>query len=810
MLDLPTRDIEALSNGFTLVDIGRSDAGNSMLIGDMFNMTTVKATGEPRLVDASIKDAVTLRAETFRIEGDARAPMDPITLVGESAQVMRTNVHTPNEANIDAGLTGSSITMNLDESLQMGGFLIGTESVVVSVTGTSGVLSIVTDNGSEIRTRAASGRLDLTGSKSIRIAGRVQTDGASSVPNIIASERLDLVAGADVAALSGNVTLSLTAGTLLTLHPGSNVRAGVAVDFGSNPPAYSVLGQNANVSLESPHELMIGGLVVASGGATVKAGVPMQDNSDLFDELTSADPDQYLAGQSSYAVLVTGTMAILGANRRLDIATGSDLVVYGNISLPGANSTLRLQSDTFTYVEGEVLAASGVEVYGGVKMDGTSLGGADSRGTSVYFGKTGRTTVTLAGGRAIIRGAKDVEIHGVIVPGGSIGEQGVNWAGDGSSIHVVAGEQLVIDSALQAAGDVTVEAGIPGADDNDRPLIVTTTGGLNSAGLGAGGTGGVIRVVSGGDLELGGNITAGATIRQTFDSDGDLASETYQWSNRPSRLEVVAAGRVLVGANTVDGQGVPVKAGGYLRASQSILIDGGTHATGQGVVVYASSEINTFNPASAITIVSDQDAALLGLVIAGGDVLKQFDAAGKYRGRSIVRNAGDSTIRVEAGNQAQIAQDMWAGKGITVIGGVDPVDANDPLSGRSVLVQGSSQLRADRAAGAIELRGPSGVEVMAAAYNHELLAANLLQSAKDHGGSRHLDLPWGCDGDGGGYSGQHEHCRIDRGRPGSVARDGVPGGDLHRSRTNCRSHIPIGSRRDGTQRQFPGWPIAAG
>ncbi|MEY4181071.1 MAG: hypothetical protein RLY70_4646, partial [Planctomycetota bacterium] len=730
MLDLPTRDIEALADGFTLIDIGSSAAGNEMKIGDLFNMTKVKFTGVPRFVDASIKDAITLRSEEFLIEGDARAPQDAITLIGKSAQVMRTNVHTPNLSNIDAGLIGASITMNLADNLQMSGFLLGTNSVVVSVTDTENLFSIVTDNGSTIQTSAANGQLELSGNKSIRIAGRVQTDGANSVPNIRATERLDVIAGGDVATLSGNVTMSLTAGTLLTLHPGSNVRAGVTVDFTANPPAYTVLAPGANVSLDSPHELLIGGLVVASGGATVEAGTPISDNTEYFDNLTSADPNQYLAGQSIYAVLVTGTMAILGANRQLDISTGSDLIVYGNISVTGANSKLRLQSDTFTYVEGEVTAASGVEVYGGVKLDGTSIGGSDDRGTSVYFGKTGRTTVTQAGGRVVVRGAKDVDIRGAIVPGGSIGPEGVTWAGDGSSIHVVAGEQLMIDSALQAAGNVTIEVGTPGPDDNGRPLIITTAGGLNSAGLGADGAGGVVRIVSGGDLELGGNITAGATIRQTFDGEGDLASETYQWSNRPSRLEVVAAGRALIGADSVDSQGAPVKAGAYLRASQSILIDGGTHASGQGVLVYPSSEINTFRPGSTITIVSDQDAAVLGLVVAGGDILKQFDPAGGYRGRSIVRNAGDSTIRVEAGQQAQIAQDMWAGKGITVIGGIDPVDANDPLSGRSVLLQGSAQLRADWADGGIELRGPSGVEVMAAAYNHELVAANWLNSAK--------------------------------------------------------------------------------
>jgi hypothetical protein len=49
MLDLPTRDIEALADGFTLIDIGSSAAGNEMKIGDLFNMTKVKFTDVPAI-----------------------------------------------------------------------------------------------------------------------------------------------------------------------------------------------------------------------------------------------------------------------------------------------------------------------------------------------------------------------------------------------------------------------------------------------------------------------------------------------------------------------------------------------------------------------------------------------------------------------------------------------------------------------------------------------------------------------------------------------------------------------------------------
>ncbi len=75
-LDLTTRDLAVLADGYSRVTIGRGTAGNEMRIGDAFAMTVVKATQEPRVVDASWKDQTWLLADTFVVEGDARAPLD--------------------------------------------------------------------------------------------------------------------------------------------------------------------------------------------------------------------------------------------------------------------------------------------------------------------------------------------------------------------------------------------------------------------------------------------------------------------------------------------------------------------------------------------------------------------------------------------------------------------------------------------------------------------------------------------------------------------------------------------------------------
>ncbi|MFN9286956.1 MAG: hypothetical protein ACK6EB_02725, partial [Planctomyces sp.] len=89
-LDLTTRDLAALADGFTDITIGRSDAGNTMRLGDAFSMTTVKATGEERIIDASIKDHLDLLTDILVVEGDFRVPNDPLSIQAGSTTILRT------------------------------------------------------------------------------------------------------------------------------------------------------------------------------------------------------------------------------------------------------------------------------------------------------------------------------------------------------------------------------------------------------------------------------------------------------------------------------------------------------------------------------------------------------------------------------------------------------------------------------------------------------------------------------------------------------------------------------------------------
>ncbi|MGV2340455.1 MAG UNVERIFIED_CONTAM: hypothetical protein LVR18_42860 [Planctomycetaceae bacterium] len=274
-----------------------------------------------------------------------------------------------------------------------------------------------------------------------------------------------------------------------------------------------------------------------------------------------------MAIHDSYSILVTGTIAVLGAAKELVLSAVDDVVLLGNISSTGTGSDLTVQSDSFVFIEGRLSVQDRLSVYGGTKRDGTNLDGSDARGSSIYLGSTGLLNTSSAGSKISLHGSRDVDILMPVIAGGQVGSGGVTWAGDGSAVTILAGQQIRLDAPVQAAAAITLKPGTPGSDDQGRNLVMSAASGLNAAGLGQDNTGSTIRIETTGDLEIAGNILSGGSIIQTFGASGQLLSENYAWSGRDSKIEVVAGGRVLVGSDTVDIHGNSLKKGAFLRIS---------------------------------------------------------------------------------------------------------------------------------------------------------------------------------------------------------------------------------------------------
>ncbi|MEI7699746.1 MAG: hypothetical protein WCK86_08130, partial [Planctomycetia bacterium] len=737
-LDLPTSELAAFADGFQQITIGRDGQGNAMRLGDAFDMTTVKATGQTRVVDARIKDNLHLLADQFIVEGDFRSPLDTLTLTGNSAEIRRVNLHTPNNANPDSGLRARNLTLNLQDTLSVGGWLVADTNLQVSMPTTNGLFSLVVDQGGAIRQTGDVGSLSVSGSSGIRVAGEISTVADGVHPVIQAGTRFDLLAGGDLAATGDNAVLTLEAEQSLTLPIGSTVRAGVLVDLSTGKPVYTTTGTNGQIHLRSSGEVLLAGLVVSSGGMSVSAKESVEDHSTVFDQIVGSNTGWYLNNQERYAILVTGTVDLLGANEDLVLSASDDIVMLGNITMQGSNSSVTLQSDHFVFAEGQLSATKTVSVLGGVSLDGILTGGADIRGTSVYLGSSGRINATASGSQVIIRGGQDVDVNLPLIAGGTVGATGVTWIGEGSSVEVTAGQQIYLNAPIQAAGSISLNPGNPGADDSGKNLIFTDTSGLNAAGLGANGTGSVIRFESNGDLQIPVNIVCGGTIRQTFGSQGQLLSETYEWSGRDSRIEVAAAGRVIVGADTVDIYGAPVKKGVFLRADRMVSINAGDHASGTSLLIYPGGGVSAADATGRVEITATQDVDAGGYIAAGGDILLVQDASGVTTGYSVPSVRGNSSVTITAGHQVRIAQVLAAGKTISLEGGVDPVESDQPWSGQGVLLQGSARLFTAEPKSEVILKAPQAISLLTPAMSSESVYAI---SAPGAGSTVSLQIP---------------------------------------------------------------------
>jgi len=742
-LELSTLDIEAIADGFARIEMGRRGSGNEMTLGDLMYAEIIKHTGDPRVVDASLKDTAILFADSMDVRGDVRAPADRLTLNAELLRVHAKNIHNPDGAP-DSGVAAEKVSLLVAEQLIAGGWIRGNDRVEITVTDTDAVgadilyndgpNSVTTDLGSSIESLAEGSTVSVNAVGSVKIAGIIEVYGESSRLLVESASSVTVLEGGILAARDAEAEITVAAEDVITLEAGSAVTAGAEFDYTSGSPVAVMTGEGADVHLISTYEMTIGGSVTSSDAMELVAGPAHYDHSDYFSGIGNVDPDHYLVNQDSYSILLTGTLTTLAGDSLLALTAGDEIIIRGNIDVVGADSDLLIRSDAWVYIEGFLTVTDRVDVYGGYDRFFAPTDGADSRGSSVYVHETARINTLQAGSGIRILGSKDVDIYGAVVAGGSIGPSGVTWAGPDSILILEAGEQLYLASGALASATVRATGGVPGSDDNDIGLLVDTAGGLYAYGWTSDGSGALVAVTSHSNLEVTGHIVSGANVTLDWNPDGTLRGKNFDWSPEPSRLFVTTEGRAYIGGHTRNAAGEEIETGGYLYAGDFIRIEGGTHYSDTGVLVHPASEVVTHRPDSRIEIVSETDAEVQGVVLAGGTVENVRDATGAYLGRRILDGGGNSTLLIQAGHQVRIGTELRAGKTVDLVGGFDPIES-DPLdgsvnhSGKSILIYGSGRIATWSEDSRINLNGPGRVDILAPADQAELAATDWIVSA---------------------------------------------------------------------------------
>jgi hypothetical protein len=573
-------------------------------------------------------------------------------------------------------------------------------------------------------------RIDIDTSDFTRIAGLVESKGYNSAADLKAITTLTILEGGIVAARDTEGQIQIEAGQIVTVEAGGAVTAGAKfIDVDGKPVAVKT-GEGADVRILSPHELVIKGTVTSSDQMVLKAGAPLNHYASSYFNNLPVDGkgnDHYLKqiGENQFSILLTGTLTSLADNTTLNLSADNDIIIRGNINVLGENSNLKVQSKGWVYHEGMMDVRNNLTIQGGYDAQDNVTGGANSEGSSVYVHATAITNTKQSGSQILIQGAKDIDLHGVVVAGGTIGANGVTWAGNDSGVTVTAGEQVYLDTGLLASKFVMVNGGQGGADDNGLGVLITTVGGITAGGYASDNTGAIITVNSTSNLEMMGWLVSGGKLLQTFDNNGKLKSQTIDWSDNSGTIRVNAQRQAFIGGNTTNRDGAAITTGGYLYAHDRIEIQGG--ATDQaGVYVQAASELVTHAANGSILVRSGSDADIQGLLLPGGDIAQVRDLDGVYLGRTLTHFNGDSTIRIEAEHQIRIGQDLRAGKQIDLVGGEDPVDVS-PRSGRGIVLYGSTRLETWQQNSQINLNAPGQVDILAPAHTNEIVAGGFVQ-----------------------------------------------------------------------------------
>ena len=443
-------------------------------------------------------------------------------------------------------------------------------------------------------------------------------------------------------------------------------------------------------------------------------------------QLREAHP---LTGQRGFGFLMTGTLTTLQPNTDLRVEVEDAAIVRGTINLMGAGSDLFIQSDTFTYWEGEATVPGTITLLGGVAVNGTNLLGDNGRGTSLYIHAASQMYAAGGTGSIVLQGGEDVEIHGRVVAGGySTGNQGPVWTVDDASINVRAGQRILVDSALTATGHVRLETtSAPSVDDAGWGVVVGTAGGLNALGRTTTGGSTVVIDAVGGITFMGQATSGGVVVPATVQNP----TETVSWAENDSTLTLRSAGKVYLGGMALARDGTYAERGGTFRASELITVQSGVAADGTGVKLPGTGRLTTSQEDGRIVINALGNADLFGLIVAGGEIIDHEDATGAYLGSKANYFDGDSQIVVQAQRQVNLGKGLVAGKLIDVRGGTGtqaPTVA-EPWLDDGVVLSGDTRLKTLRENSQIKLSASGDVTVMLPAWKEEILADGFAQLA---------------------------------------------------------------------------------
>ncbi|MFM8546432.1 MAG: hypothetical protein ACKODB_02225, partial [Betaproteobacteria bacterium] len=640
---LSARDLSAIRDGFARLEIGRSDIGNLMYVGDAKQTTAVKmnssVTRSATSQRSQFLDEAYLTADEMYISGDVRSPDNLLTFNARKLAVLGSNIKAPTQLG-DSGVTARQVVFNVGEQMAVGGWIVGTatgsaqtamESVRINITGTQG--SVMSDTHQMLSIMGASGgvfalRMDLDGV-------RYQTSNIQwDLDRTVLSARVQQAL---------NQVLTGSGGTRAEVVTGSGVSlTGIS---GATVTVNDALGVRFGGSLAG--RLNITPMTVVNTGLTVVNNL----DTGVFDNrvfvFTGGASSPY--GATSLSIESLGRIEVTGDYNTLNLDLRGSLEQRGRIILGGANNTLNVgtQGPVILHELASIQGAGNNAAINLTSADVLALNmGANIQAGTQYNAAQATTTITGSSGAITLRSSKEMLIAGLVTLSGDLsvqaGAQAYDTPYDGTN-------RMAVDYKPQYG--VYNKSGYFGSlNATQLPYIASHTGGYG--------------------LLVNGNIISMGASKNLLSRSGEdlIVQGSIDARGAGSTLTVQSDEWVYVEAKLKSTQGISVL-GGYSTASQSVST-AGADSRGTSVYIQTTSELITSEASSTITIRGKQDVDVFGLVLAG--------ASYNSNGPVFTLNAGNggSAIDIQADQQVRLESGLLASGNVRLAGGTPGSDDN--------------------------------------------------------------------------------------------------------------------------------------
>lgn len=416
--------------------------------------------------------------------------------------------------------------------------------------------------------------------------------------NRIEEDQFSILMTGTLTSLADNTTLDLTASDDIIIRGNINV-----------------LGDNSNLNIRSD------GWVYQEGFIDVNNNIIIQGGYNSVNQVTGGASSQgssvYVHTTSRINTRRSGSVIVIQGAQDVDIfgsVVAGGTINETGVTWAGNDSQLVVKAGEQIYLDTGLLASGAVRLEAGVaRLDDQDLSILITTAGGIT---SGGYTSDNSGGLVDIQADGNLEMMGWLLAGGQLEQefdqdgklvsQAVNWSDNPGTITIAASGQAFIGGNTKNKQGEDIQTGgylyasdrievIGGQHPSDTGVYVQgaselVTHNLNSS----------IWIDADGDADIQGLLLPGGEVKEARDVNGKYLGRTLKTFNGDSTLRIDAKHQIRIGQNLKAGKSIDLVGG--IDPLSPDPANGSTNHSGKGIVLYASTQLETWQENSQINL----------------------------------------------------------------------------------------------------------------------------------------------------------------------------------------------------------------